>query len=55
MSSVDRETFRWDVVVAPRTIVMVVIVVLVAAAASALWVRRNIDQLDLISVLKERE
>ena len=55
MSTVDRETFRWEVVVAPRTDLLVVSVVLIAAAASALWVRRNIDQLDLIAVLKSRE
>jgi hypothetical protein len=30
-------------------------VVLIAAATSALWVRRNIDRLDLIAVLKSRE
>jgi putative ABC transport system permease protein len=55
MSTVDRETFRWEVVIAPQTYVLVVFVVLFAAAASALWVRRNIDQLDLIAVLKSRE
>jgi putative ABC transport system permease protein len=55
MRSVDRETFRWEVAIAPQTYLLVVVVVLIAAAASALWVRRNIDQLDLISVLKERE
>jgi hypothetical protein len=28
---------------------------LLAAAASALWVRRSLDRLDLIGVLKTRE
>jgi putative ABC transport system permease protein len=55
MSSVDKETFRWAVVVAPRTYAMAAAVALCAAAASALWVRRNLDRLDLIGVLKTRE
>lgn len=55
MRSVDRESFRWQVVIAPQTYLMVVVVVVVAALASALWVRRGIDRLDLIGVLKSRE
>jgi putative ABC transport system permease protein len=55
MRSIDRESFRWQVVIAPETYLMVVVVVLAAALASALWVRRSIDRLDLIGVLKSRE
>ena len=55
MSSVDQETFRWEVVIAPQTHVLVILVVILAAAASALWVRRSVDRLDLILVLKDRE
>lgn len=55
MQSVDREAFRWVVVVAPRTNLLATVVVLLAAAASALWVRRSLDRLDLIGVLKTRE
>jgi len=55
MSSVDQETFRWAVFVAPRTYFVAVLVTVLAAAGSALWVRRNIDTLDLVSVLKARE
>jgi putative ABC transport system permease protein len=55
MSSADQETFRWEVIIAPQTHVLVIMVVLIAALASALWVRRNIDQLDLLQVLKARE
>lgn len=55
MKSVDRESFRWEVMIAPQTYVLVIFVVLLAAAASALWVRRSIDRLDLIQVLKARE
>jgi putative ABC transport system permease protein len=55
MQSVDRELFRWHVVVAPLTYAMATAVALLAATASALWVRRSLDRLDLIGVLKTRE
>jgi len=55
MSTVDQETFRWQVFVAPRTYLLSVAVATLAALASALWVRRSLDHLDLISVLKSRE
>jgi putative ABC transport system permease protein len=55
MSSVDQETFRWEVVIGPQTYVLVIFVVILAASASALWVRRSVDRLDLILVLKDRE
>jgi putative ABC transport system permease protein len=55
MKTVDQETFRWQVVIAPTTYFLAVVVVLLASAASALWVRRSLDSLDLVSVLKARE
>jgi putative ABC transport system permease protein len=55
MSAVDKETFRWAVTVTPRTYALAAVVALLAAAASALWVRRSLDRLDLIGVLKTRE
>ena len=55
MSTVDQETFRWEVAIAPRTYLLSVVVTLFAAAASALWVRRSLDTLDLVAVLKARE
>jgi putative ABC transport system permease protein len=55
MSTVDQETFRWQVFVAPRTYLLSVAVATLAAVASAFWVRRSLDHLDLISVLKSRE
>jgi putative ABC transport system permease protein len=55
MRMADQETFRWAVVVAPRTYVLAAAVAVIAAAASALWVRRSLDKLDLIGVLKTRE
>jgi putative ABC transport system permease protein len=55
MRSVDKETFRWMVFVAPSTYVLGAATALLAAAASALWVRRRLDSLDLVGVLKTRE
>ena len=51
----DQETFRLVAVVAPRTYLLAAVVTVLAAAASALWVRRDLDRLDLIGVLKTRE
>jgi putative ABC transport system permease protein len=53
--AVDQETFRFQVLVEGRTYLMAAAVTLLAAAASALWVRRSLDRLDLIGVLKTRE
>jgi putative ABC transport system permease protein len=55
MASVDQEVFRFAVFVAPRTYLLATGVALGAAAISALWVRRSLDRLDLIGVLKTRE
>jgi putative ABC transport system permease protein len=53
--AIDQETFRFPVLVEGRTYALAALVALLAAAASALWVRRSIDRLDLIGVLKTRE
>jgi putative ABC transport system permease protein len=55
MKQADQETFRWAVVVEPRTYALATAVSLLSAAAAALWVRRSLDRLDLIAVLKTRE
>jgi putative ABC transport system permease protein len=55
MKTVDQETFRWQVTIAPTTYLLATVVVLLASAASALWVRRSLDRLDLVGVLKARE
>ncbi|HEY6909691.1 MAG TPA: ABC transporter permease [Myxococcales bacterium] len=55
MQSVDQEMFRWAVYIAPTTYLLAAAVGVVAAATSALWVRRSLDRLDLIGVLKTRE
>jgi putative ABC transport system permease protein len=51
----DQETFRFQVLVEGRTYALAALVALLAAAASALLVRRSLDRLDLIGVLKARE
>jgi len=53
--SVDPEQYRLPVILRPTTYAFAVSVVLVAAAGSALLVRRRLDRLDLIGVLKTRE
>ncbi|HVY28929.1 MAG TPA: FtsX-like permease family protein [Polyangiaceae bacterium] len=53
--SLDPETFRFSTVVSPRTYLMAAAVAVGSALASALWVRRSLNQLDLIAVLKTRE
>jgi len=53
--SLDPETFRWSTTVAPHTYFMAAAVALAAALASGLWVRRSLEKLDLIGVLKTRE
>ena len=55
MQSVDQEMYRWAVYIAPATYLLATTVGLLASAASALWVRRSLDRLDLIGVLKTRE
>jgi putative ABC transport system permease protein len=51
----DTELFRIPVVIAPATYGYAVVLAVLAAAVSATLVRRRIDRLDLIRVLKTRE
>lgn len=51
----DTELYRVPLVVSPRTWSLSISVVAVAALASGLVVRRKLDHLDLIAVLKTRE
>jgi putative ABC transport system permease protein len=53
--AVDQEVFRFKVLIEGKTYVLAAVVAMLAAAASALWVRRSLDRLDLIGVLKTRE
>jgi putative ABC transport system permease protein len=51
----SNESFQIPAVIGPRTYAAAVIVVVAAAAASALVVRRGVDRLDLVAVLKTRD
>ena len=54
-TTVDPETYRLPVILTLRSYAFGASVTLVAALMSALIVRRRIDRLDLIAVLKTRE
>ncbi len=54
-SAVDSELFRLPPFIEPSTYAFAVLVVLAAGVVSALLVRRQLDHLDLIGVLKTRE
>lgn len=51
----ESELYRFPLIVSPRTRVFAVTVVLLSAAISGLIVRRRVDRLNLVSVLKTRE
>jgi len=51
----SNESFQVPAIVEPRTYAIAAVVVLAAAAASAFIVRRRIDRLDLVAVLKTRD
>lgn len=51
----DPEQFRMPMLISSRTYAFSVVVVLAAAVLSALLVRRKLDTLDLVGVLKTRE
>jgi putative ABC transport system permease protein len=55
VEGLQTETQRFPLVVAPATYGFAVVVTLVAAFVSALVVRRRLDKLDLVAVLKARE
>jgi putative ABC transport system permease protein len=54
-AAVDSELFRLPAIIEPSTYAFAVLVVLAAGVVSALLVRRRLDHLDLIGVLKTRE
>jgi putative ABC transport system permease protein len=49
------ELFRFPLIVSAQTYAFAVVVVLGAAAASGVLIRRRLDRLDLVAVLKTRE
>jgi len=55
VTSVDSEVFRIPVVATPQAVAWSALGVIAAAAASGLVVRRKLDELDLVAVLKTRE
>lgn len=55
VAMVDQEVFRFPLVVERSTYGIATAVVLIAATASGLLVRRSLDHLDLIAVLKSRD
>lgn len=55
MAGFNNEMYRLSFVVAPATVAWAFLVVIAAAALSGLIVRRRLDSLDLIAVLKRRE
>jgi putative ABC transport system permease protein len=54
-ATVDPETYRIPLFLTARSYAFAAVVTLAAALASALLVRRRVDQLDLVGVLKTRE
>jgi putative ABC transport system permease protein len=55
VTAFSSELFRFPLVIAPRTFFFSAVTVIAAAAVSGLAVRRRLDKLDLIAVLKTRE
>lgn len=53
--SLHTEVHRFPVIISPRTDAFAVMVTVVSALVSALVVRRRVDHLDLVSVLKTRD
>jgi putative ABC transport system permease protein len=54
MALMASDAFDFPVIIAPSTYASAVLIMLVAAITSALLVRRQVDQLDLVAVLKVR-
>jgi putative ABC transport system permease protein len=55
ISMFDQELFRFPMVVSRQTLAWSAFVVILASAISGLIVRRSLDKLDLVAVLKQRE
>jgi putative ABC transport system permease protein len=55
VQSFEAELFRLPFVIHPSTFGKAVLIVVAASAVSAALVRRRLDRLDLIAVLKTRE
>jgi putative ABC transport system permease protein len=55
MTAFTTELYRFPVVISPATYALAAVVTLAAAAVSGFLVRRRLDRLDLVQVLKSRE
>ena len=55
VSSIESEVYRFPLYVSHRAIALAFLGIIAAAAVSALIVRRQLDRLDLVAVLKIRE
>jgi putative ABC transport system permease protein len=55
VAAFDQELFRFPMFISRRTYAWSALVVMAASAVSGLIVRRNLDHLDLVAVLKSRE
>lgn len=55
IQNVDTELYRFPLIINPGTYLVAVSVVLVAGVVTGLLVRRKVDHLDLVAVLKTRE
>jgi len=55
MAGVDTELYRFPIVIVPRTYAFAAAVTLVVGITAGLLVRRKLDHLDLVEVLKTRE
>jgi putative ABC transport system permease protein len=55
VESFESEIYRFPLVVTPRVMALAALVVIAASLVSALVVRRRLDRLDLVGVLKIRE
>jgi putative ABC transport system permease protein len=55
IQTIDTELYRFPLIISPATYLTAIAVVVSAAVLAAFIVRRKIDQLDLVEVLKSRE
>ena len=55
MAQADPETYRFPVVISIQTYAFAAVVTIAASLATALAVRRRVDRLDMVAVLKSRE
>lgn len=55
LTSLDSELYRLPVVIDPSTFADATLTILIASTVAGLWVRRHLDRLDLVAVLKTRE